>query len=417
LIALLSSFFSSLHADESSSTATAASSCDAVSNFLTSVLDTSSDVPDEAKSDADLSADSRHNSRRVLDRILAREQDGDVFVRAIELLKERNAHRCWHKHSTFLDHLVGVADILRLWNQDELLRLVGLFHSAYSNSYVNLALLDPKAERHVLRDAIGSEAEKMVFLFCSIDRQEIVVNTLLKQGLIPKEGLTVPNIRGGADVYLSPETLFRLVVFTAADTSDQYFGWQDALWGGGGTAGSMLIPGEDAPERHNPTVIWPGISRPGLWMSYVSRLAQVAATYTASLSLPMPPIFDSGSHILSVEKEAKARDLYWSVVTEEAPADAVESTLEQCISANPWAFEPRVLLAQKRLQARNFTGAVEAATRALELQHQWGTTWDKRVALGAWVAWTRVLLQRAQSQEPWPSNSWMVNNFGLVKDE
>jgi hypothetical protein len=352
-----------------------------------------------------------------LDRILAREQDGDVFVRAISLLKQRNAHRCWHKHSTFLDHLVGVADILRLWNQDELLRLVGLFHSAYSNSYVNLALLDPETERHVLRDAIGTEAEEMVFLFCSIDRQEIVVNTLLRQGFIPEEGLTVPNIRGGPDVYLSSETLFRLVLFTCADTSDQYFGWQDALWGGGGTAGSMLIPGQDAPERHDPAAMWPGVSKPGLWMSYVSRLAQVAATHRASPSLPMPPIFGSGTQVLSVEKEAEARDLYWSVVAEDVPADAVEPTLELCISANPWAFEPRVLLAQKRLQAGNFSGAVETATRALDLQHQWGTTWDKRMALGAWVAWTRVLLQRAQSREPWPTNSWIVNNFGLVKDE
>jgi hypothetical protein len=320
--------------------------------------------------------------------------------------------RLWSNHDNDHDH-----------QQDEevlLLRLVGLFHSAYSNSYVNLALLDPETERGVLRDVIGERAEAIVFLFCSINRQEIVVNTLLRQGFIPKEGMVVPNIRaGGEDVFLSPEMLFRLVVFTMADIADQYFGWQDVLFGGGGTAGSMIIPGEDLLERHDPTALWPGISKPGLWMSYVSQLARVAATYYNTDSSPstgtiMPPVFDSGRQVLSVENDAKARDLYWSVVTSQVPADQIEATLEACVQTNPWAFEPFVLLAQSRLHAGNFQGAIDAATQALELQHQWGTSWDKRLPFGAWVAWTRVLLQRAQAQEPWPSNSWGVNNLGLV---
>jgi hypothetical protein len=378
---------------------------------------TSASTSDEVPSEAN--PESYRLSKNLLDRILARKQDSEVFDRAIDLLKQRGAHRCWHKHSTFLDHLVGVADILRLWGQDELLRLVGLFHSAYSNSYVNLALLDPQTERDTLRAAIGPDPEATVFLFCSINRQEIVVNTLLKQGFIPAEGLTVPNIRGGPDVYLSPETLYRLVVFTIADISEQYFGFQDDLFGGGGTAGSMIIPGQDDPSRHYASALWPGASRPGLWMSYASQLARVAASYegaaSPSRSLPVPPIFESGTRVLSVEKDAEARDLYWGVANGDTPADEVGPALERCVSANPWAFEPHVLLSQKRLQTGNFTGAVEAATRALDLQHEWGTSWDKRMAFGAWVAWTRVLLQRALSREPWPSNSWEVNNFGLVK--
>jgi hypothetical protein len=359
------------------------------------------------------------NSTHVLERILARaHDDSDAILRAIDLLKRRGAHLCWHKHSSFLDHLVGVADILWLWGQDELLRLVGLFHSAYSNSYVNLALLNPETERHVLRDVIGDDAEALVFMFCSINRQDIVVNTLLKQGFIPSDGLTVPNIRGGPDVYLSPEVLFRLVVFTMADIADQYFGWQDDLFGGGGTAGSMIIPGQDQMDRHQPMALWPGISKPGLWTSYVSQLAQVAASFANSklnaAPASMPPIFGSGAHVLSVESDAAARDLYWSVVNGDVHIDQVAAVLESCIAANPWVYEPFVLLAQQLLQDGNFTGAVEAAAQALDLQHQWGTAWDKRMALNAWVAWTRVILQRAEAKEPWPNNSWGVNNLGLV---
>ena len=35
----------------------------------------------------------------------------------IELLAERGAAECWHKHSTFLQHLTGVWRIMTLWGQ------------------------------------------------------------------------------------------------------------------------------------------------------------------------------------------------------------------------------------------------------------------------------------------------------------
>ena len=65
--------------------------------------------------------------------------DPDVLTQSIATiatLKKRGAHRSWHKHSTFLQHLVGVHNILRLWGQGSIIGRVGLFHSAYSNSYV-----------------------------------------------------------------------------------------------------------------------------------------------------------------------------------------------------------------------------------------------------------------------------------------
>jgi hypothetical protein len=69
-----------------------------------------------------LSADAAtHGSRNAtFELILAEdydELDGRVLTTSIRALKQRGAHRCWHKHSTFLEHLVGVHDILRLWGQ------------------------------------------------------------------------------------------------------------------------------------------------------------------------------------------------------------------------------------------------------------------------------------------------------------
>ena len=45
----------------------------------------------------------------------------------------------------------------------------------------------------------------------------------------------------------------------------------------------------------------------------------------------------------------------------------------------------------------------------------WVTNWDKRMSFLAWVAWTRVLHQRAVDEEHWPTDSWKLLNLGLVK--
>ena len=387
-----------------------------------------------------LPSSSTFDAKEMFELLLAEDynvMDPKILPQSIAALKKRGAHRCWHKHSTFLQHLVGVHNILRVWGQGPIIGRVGLFHSAYSNSYVNLALFDPKEEddRELVRFLIGPRAEELVHLFCVVDRQEVVVNTLLKQGRIPEEGLTVPHIRNSSEqILLSPETLRLFLVFTMADSADQYFGWQDRLFGGGGYQGSMVIPGQDEVAKHESRSLWPGISRPGLWMSYLSQLGQVVRTFRRewrrpaedeeheeSQILDIPPIFDNCTKLLSVDDEADAIDLYCSVSSSEDVGQGWEQEtqksiekLQDCVAKNPWIFEPHVLLTQKFLHLNEFENAERAAQRALELQIQWGTPWDKRLSFGAWVAWTRVLFQRAKERKLWPANSWEVNNLGLV---
>jgi hypothetical protein len=85
-----------------------------------------------------------------------------------------------------------------------------------------------------------------------------------------------------------------------------------------------------------------------------------------------------------------------------------------CTKKNPWIFEPLVMLAQIYAHREEYDIAIQYATQALQIQSQWGTAWDKRLSFKAWVAWTRVILQRAQEHKPWPKNAWEVNNFGYV---
>ncbi|PON87744.1 hypothetical protein TorRG33x02_164390 [Trema orientale] len=65
----------------------------------------------------------------------------------VRVLRSVGAGECWHKHGSFLDHLLDMYRILKLWRAEDSVCLLGLFHSAYSNSYVNLAIFDPSTGR------------------------------------------------------------------------------------------------------------------------------------------------------------------------------------------------------------------------------------------------------------------------------
>ena len=309
---------------------------------------------------------------------------------SIAEIKKRGGHRCWHKHNTFLQHLLGVHNILRLWDEHEITGRVGLLHSAYSNSYVNLALFDPNliAEREIMKNMIGDEAENIVHLFCIIDRQSVVVDTLLANGFIPNTGLDVPHLRDDSvTVNLTPEILRLLLVFTMADVADQYFGWQDELFGGNEMMNSMLLPGEDDVSQHESHALWPGPSRPGLWMSYVSQLGKVVRSFhdkELSGGLKPPPVFNECQEVLTRENELAAINLYWGVVSGSAAPEEAIDALEESAQLNPWFFESHVLLAQTFLHLNENMKAKYHAERALELQLVWGTAYDKRMSFPAW---------------------------------
>jgi hypothetical protein len=177
----------------------------------------------------------------------------------LKILQARGAGECWHKHGTFYEHLVHVYQILKLWGASDAVALFGLFHSSYSNSYVNLAIFAPDVDRSVLRDLIGAEAEELVHMFCIIPRHELIFDRLLlkltdedlaaglqqyqgtakgaseangkgahdkRRLFVPKEGIVVKHIRTGEDVVL-PRRLVALFVFlTMGDFVDQLYAWQ-----------------------------------------------------------------------------------------------------------------------------------------------------------------------------------------------
>ena len=71
--------------------------------------------------------------------------------------------------------------ILKIWKAPESVCRCDLFHSAYSNSYVNLAIFDPSTGRDVVRVHVGDEAKRLIHLFCIVPRQPLIHDELLFQ--------------------------------------------------------------------------------------------------------------------------------------------------------------------------------------------------------------------------------------------
>lgn len=85
---------------------------------------------------------------------------------------------------------------------------------------------------------------------------------------------------------------------TMADVADQQYGWQDDLFGDAqwkpqsveGTA----TTNENEVVMH-PYTLWPGLSKPGLWMYFVSKLATLARTCPMGV---LPPVFNNCEFLL-----------------------------------------------------------------------------------------------------------------------
>jgi len=265
----------------------------------------------------------------------------------LELLSKHGADECWHKCGTFKEHLFHIWRICKIWNQSDAICRLGLFHSAYSNSYVNLAIFRRDVDRQHLKQLLGEEAEELIYTFCVIPRHQLIFNIILGTGEIPKNGVTVKNILDGSDIHLSEKIIACFAILTVADFGDQRYGWQDLLYG---NENAKMTWNNDA----DPGALWPGDGKPGLWVSWASHLTKIVKDANVT-GVVLPPIFNNCLETLSEENELKARDLYWKVITEYTPSDKAEKArelLHECVSLNPYVGEPHVLLAQIYIQKK-----------------------------------------------------------------
>eukprot|EP00445_Apocalathium_hangoei_P040724 CAMPEP_0203969750 /NCGR_PEP_ID=MMETSP0359-20131031/97615_1 /ASSEMBLY_ACC=CAM_ASM_000338 /TAXON_ID=268821 /ORGANISM="Scrippsiella Hangoei, Strain SHTV-5" /LENGTH=376 /DNA_ID=CAMNT_0050907693 /DNA_START=47 /DNA_END=1177 /DNA_ORIENTATION=- len=324
---------------------------------------------------------------------IALDPDADSLL---PILRKSAAPEIWHKHGHFYSHLHDVWHMLCAWKQPQAVCRLGLFHSAYSNSFVSMNLYNPDtpAGRAELREVIGAAAEEFVWKFCVINRQEMEQDAL-NTGKIPAEGKDFAHIRTGEAVHCSAAEIGVFLVETIADYQDQSFGWQSEM------------------EAGHTDAIWPGLFKPTLRMSKVSKMAVVAKEY-GHLEV-VPPVFNNCSTILTEQNELEARDLYWSAVSEGSGGkqDDLIAKLTRASELNPFVAEPHAVRAQLLMQKGDWSRAADAAKSGLRLFYEWATQWDNRMPFTAWVSWTRCILLQSSFQE-WPSTHGGMESLGAV---
>ncbi|KAH0456186.1 hypothetical protein IEQ34_014093 [Dendrobium chrysotoxum] len=370
----------------------------------------------------------------------------------ISAITSVGAGECWHKDNCFLGHLLDVYRILKLWGAPDPVARCGLFHSVYSNSYVDLAIFDPaNGGRELLRSIAGDEAEKLVHLFCVVPRQSLIHDDLLFQytegELVEHLTESEESIRRARDEGVVDERepwrrkmveVLPAVIDAISIKFDHEFTFQDELFDN--TDGQMNFSGNTF------TALWPGDGRPGLWMNSLSRMAALynlilreeslylqsrkASSHShpqqqydipqferdEALELIVPPVFSNCTKVLGRESQLIARDLYWKAMTGPANKDmaAAESLLMECCKENGYVAEPHLVLGQVYMALERYEEAEREAEEGLRLLLEWGSPWDKRMSWEGWVAWGRLILQKAKARS-WPKTSFGIISLGLVR--
>ena len=324
-------------------------------------------------------------------------------------LRQSEAPLVWHKHGTFLEHLRDVWVMLCAWEQPQAWCRLGLFHSAYSNSFVSMGIFDRDKDRSELAKLIGDEAENLVYKFCTVDRQTLE-STVLADGTIRSEGYTMEHIGTGEKLRLSGREAAAMVCETLADELEQRFGWQSDL------------------EAGKVRAVWPGSFPPTLRLGRTSRLAAaLRASEQATTASSLPPIFEHCSRVLREEEEVEAREAYMMAVNHmpsplpmhgggsggDAWRRSCYEALTVCMRSNPFVGEPHLVVAQLYLEDGQWEEAERCAVEGTRLLEVFATSWDKRMSWQAWLNWGRCLCFQARMRE-WPTTHGGIESLGAV---
>ncbi|GGT88347.1 hypothetical protein GCM10010289_05440 [Streptomyces violascens] len=93
-----------------------------------------------------------------------------MTAKALEMLAAAGAEEIGHPGGTLLAHLRRTGELLASWGARPALVSAGLCHAFYGTDGFRVALLDLD-RRAELADAIGAEAEALVYFYASCDRK------------------------------------------------------------------------------------------------------------------------------------------------------------------------------------------------------------------------------------------------------
>lgn len=89
-----------------------------------------------------------------------------------DYLRKLGARKIRHSGTTFYAHLLGTAELLTQWDQNDHVIKAGLYHSIYGTEYFKQGLIQV-TERNKIVELLGNEAEELVYLFCYLKRASV----------------------------------------------------------------------------------------------------------------------------------------------------------------------------------------------------------------------------------------------------
>jgi hypothetical protein len=280
-----------------------------------------------------------------------------TVARVLAVLAERGADTAPHGRSTLLRHLTGTHAILERWAQPAHVRLAGLLHSIYATDGFAHALVDP-SERSLIRELVGADAERLVFLFCSIDRRDLfsaiaaAPDDLTSTVRLPRRGDATP-------IDITPAEAGGLLVLYLANEAEQ-------------TASAD--------------------GSPGRWLAQTSQLA----AWVRARAPVVPPVFERGTLRIERDDELSLFSAYAAAFASDGIPDTAALTSSRAAQA---VGEPLVLAALATLAGGDAAGGGVLARVGTALLNAWNTPWDKRLSLDRWREIAAVAIVAAGADE------------------
>jgi hypothetical protein len=260
----------------------------------------------------------------------------------------------WSSHATssFRDHLLGTWRILTHWGQSPDICAAGLFHSIYGPSDGTYPLFDIK-ERSDIKLLIGTAAEDLVFLFCTMN-WDILIKELHTLDHIPAGGVIIRNRYTEQELVLAGTQITALLSVQIANIAEQAHA--------------------------------EGLS-PGIWVAECGHLA----TLIASVGSPLLP-FSKGYPTANGEREARKAYLEGLSQICDAP-EASQKLLVRAAGLNPVVGEPLAASAYVAIMEKDYNTAKIHAREAINRFVALGAAWDKRSPLESWLSLCNRLLR------------------------
>lgn len=117
-----------------------------------------------------------------------------------------------HSGRTLRDHLKGTFALLRSWGCDEVTCVAGLLHSIYGTNAFRRSCLDT-SERPRLRQLVGCDIEKVVYLFCASERPKAFLQAIVD--------LQITDRFDGSKHEVSRDVLQKLMAIECANLIEQ----------------------------------------------------------------------------------------------------------------------------------------------------------------------------------------------------